>query len=182
MLNYLSPDWYRTTGGLAEFSYGNNPWVRTHLAEQPLALIKTADGAHTILVRESIGGLYVRADGVVHRLDPGASATTRLYATRFGRRHATTIVLGPNNSMIGGGSGPAPLDPPVPVPTVGVPTSGVSYPDQVETGADGSAHVTIVASPGGPGNPRGYIDGQLYGVDSGSPISHRTIIRTRGCF
>jgi hypothetical protein len=37
-----------------------------------------------VLIQESLGGLYARADQYVYRLNPGESAEMRFYATRYG--------------------------------------------------------------------------------------------------
>lgn len=47
-------------------------------------------------------------------------------------------------------------------PAVGVPVSAIAFPCRVSTDARGIATLSIAASD--PGNPRGYIDGQVYGV------------------
>ncbi len=52
---------------------------------------------------------------------------------------------------------------PIPGPqAVGVPTSAFAFPAVVTTVSDGTATVAVKASD--PGNPRQYIDGQVYGV------------------
>ena len=162
---YLEDGWYPSSAGLVDFSYSNSAWIGSHIADQPLALLKSgADGSYEVLIRESIDGLYVRTDNFVQRLDPGTPVSADFRATRYGRPHPAKINLEINNAMIGGGAGPTPLDPPVPVPNIGVPTVGISYPSSIETDADGRARVTITANAGGPGYPRRYIDGQVYGI------------------
>jgi hypothetical protein len=50
------------------------------------------------------------------------------------------------------------------VPVIGVPEAALLFaPESVETGPDGTAQVTFTTTE--PGNPRGYIDGQVYLVD-----------------
>lgn len=162
---YLQADWYSTTAGVQTFDYASNEWVREHIAGQPLVVVKTVDaGTWQVLIQESIGGLFARTDQYVYRLNPGESASLRFYATRYGTPIAAQLALAEDNNMIGGaGSGQSIPD--VPVPDVGVPLSALQYPAQVETNADGSAAiVTASADPAGPGNPRGYIDGQVYGI------------------
>jgi hypothetical protein len=67
--------------------------------------------------------------------------------------------------MIGGsGAGDSILDPFVPVPEVGLPEDGIRYRQSVTTGPDGKAALAITSRPGGPGRPRGYIEGQMYGI------------------
>ena len=157
---YLQPAWYTTTAGVQTFDYTSNEWVRENIAEHPLVVVKTVGtGAWQVLIQESLGGLYARADQYVYRLDPGESAPMRFYATRYGSPIAAKLALAENDRMIGGGgSGPN-------LPQVGVPLSALQYPTPVETNADGSAAIVPAkADPAGPRNPRGYIDGQVYGI------------------
>jgi hypothetical protein len=162
---YLEPDWYPTTAGVQTFDYSSNAWVREHIGSQPLVVVKTtAAGKYQVLIQESLGGLYARADQYVYRLDPGEVAPVRLYATRYGNPIAAKIALAPDNSGIGG-AGSGQKIPGIPIPKVGEPASALQYGSPAETNADGSAAVApIRADPAGPGNPRGYIDGQVYGV------------------
>jgi hypothetical protein len=106
------------------------------------------------VIAEPAGGLYVRADSFAFRVDPGTSATVRLLATRFGKPYPqATVALTADPSQLQGGNGE---------PDVGEPASAIDFPAQVETGEDGWASAAIAASD--PNNPRGYIDGQVYGV------------------
>lgn len=104
---------------------------------------------------ENPTGAYVDATQYVYRMEAGATAQVELVALQFGKPAAEqTITLAANNGAIAGqqGNGPA----------VAVPATALTYPPQVTTGADGSATFTLTSSD--PGNPRGYIDGQVYGV------------------
>jgi hypothetical protein len=159
-VTYLGPAWYTTTAGVQTFDYASNAWVRENIATHPLVLVKTAGaGAWQVLIQESLGGLFARADQYVYRLDPGESAEMRFYATRYGSPIAATLALAEDDNMIGGGGSGSN------VPQVGVPLSALQYPTPVETNADGSAAIVPAhADPAGPGNPRGYIDGQVYGI------------------
>src|SRR5205823_4594017 len=85
--------------------------------------------------------------------------STTLYATRFGAPAAgQQIDLTADNSVMEGqvkqgvGQGPP----------VGVPAGVLGFPKSVTIGDDGAADVTLEGSD--PGNPRAYIDGQVYGV------------------
>ena len=162
---YLDAGWYQSTAGVADFSYAGNEWIRSHIQEQPLVLARPLGAdQYEVLIRESLDGLYVRADQFVQRLDPGASASVDFHVSRFGQPHAGTVDLQANNSMIGGGGGSTPLKPPVPIPNVGEPADVVSYPSSIRADERGRARLTITSAAVGPGNPRGYLDGQLYGV------------------
>ena len=162
---YRHPAWYPTTAGIETFDYAANAWVRENIAGHPLLVVKSVGaGAWQVLIQESLGGLYARADQYVYRLNPGEQAEVRLYATRYGSPIAAKLALAENDDMIGG-AGSGQHIPDVPVPDVGVPLAALKYSGEVETHADGSPVVVPVsADPAGPGNPRGYIDGQVYGI------------------
>ncbi len=65
---------------------------------------------------------------------------------------------------IGGGGSGRPLVPPVKIPDVGQPADAISYPLTVTSDERGKAGLCVCASTAAPGNPRDYIDGQLYGL------------------
>jgi hypothetical protein len=165
---YQQPAWYPTTAGVQTFDYSSNEWVGENIAQQPLVVVKTVSaGTWQVLIQESLGGLYARADQYVYRLNPGETAPMSLYATRYGSPIAAKLALAevPEDQTLIGGAGTGQNIPDVPVPNVAVPLSALQYPAQVETHADGSAVVAPAsADPAGPGNPRGYIDGQVYAI------------------
>jgi hypothetical protein len=165
---YQQPAWYPTTAGVQTFDYSSSEWVGENIAQQPLVVVKTVSaGTWQVLIQESLGGLYTRADQYVYRLNPGETASVRFYATRYGSPIAAKLALAevPEDIALIGGAGTGQNIPDVPVPDVAVPLSALQYPAQVETHADSSAVlVPASANPAGPGNPRGYIDGQVYAV------------------
>jgi hypothetical protein len=68
-----------------------------------------------------------------------------------------------------GGSGssgnPVPtLNPPAAIPVNNLPADALSFASSVPTQPDGRATLDLIASAEGPGNARGYIAGQLYGI------------------
>ena len=169
---YRRDGWYRETAGVEDLSFAGDDRVAESVASNPLVLLTPAGpGTYTVLVQESLGGLYVRADQYVFRLNPGETAETTLYATEYGRPLQTRLRLQPNNSMIGGAGTTQSI--PGQIPEVGTPVtkSGwpttLAYPRSVRTRKDGTATVRLAAAAAGPGNPRGYIDGQIYGVGYG---------------
>jgi hypothetical protein len=161
---YRQPTWYPATAGIETFDYTANAWVRENIAGHPLVVVKTVDArTWQVLIQESLGGLYARSDQFVYRLNPGESAEMRFYATRYGSPIAAKLALAENDNLIGG-AGSQDI-PDVPIPDVGLPLTALKYSTEVETHADGSAVlVPVSADPAGPGNPRGYIDGQVYGI------------------
>ncbi|MBV8200217.1 MAG: hypothetical protein JOZ15_06305, partial [Acidobacteria bacterium] len=139
------------------------PLSTEHLAqvrEAPLALVQLGAALEpVVLLRENPQGALVRAESFVFRLNPGESAQVELWATRFGRpaaRQPIALKLAPDyvNQI------QSPPNPPS-VP-IGQPASAISFPDRVTTDAGGTAAFTLTAAD--PGNPRRFIDGQVYGI------------------
>jgi hypothetical protein len=89
---------------------------------------------------------YVRPDQFVFRLTPGQSVTVRLYATNLGLPLADATVYAEIDASA------LASDPP----------GAIAFPATVVTAADGVTELTISGSD--PGNPRGYIDGQVYAI------------------
>lgn len=151
------PGWYEKTAGIVEVPAGRTMTddELAAVANTPLILTDTQNPPN-MLASEAANGIYVRADQFVFRLDAGDAADAVLYTTVFGERARgittpcsaqTSYVLGP------GGDGQPPL---------GVPAGGLTFRASVTSDADGVARLTMTASD--PGNPRGYIDGQLYAI------------------
>ena len=140
---YTETGWYEATAGIVSF-----PLTATQEAavkDSPL-VVRSKQG--TVLA-EPEDGVFVRADEYVFRLEPGGPpGTTKLYMLRFGSPvSGQTISLAQDASFAGGGPPPA-----------GLPTSALSIPSTVTTGADGTVSVTLTASD--PGNPRAISTGR----------------------
>jgi hypothetical protein len=162
-VNYLQPGWYAQTAGVQDFDYSADPWCVANIAGHPLVLLTPlATGGYTVLVQESLGGLYVRTDNFVCRLNAGQTKSLDLYASRYGKPLATTISFFSTPGILGvtGGGGP----PNVPTPVVATPANGVSFPSSLLTDASGKAVVPLTGASFNPPMPRWYIDGQVYGV------------------
>jgi hypothetical protein len=159
-VGYQQPDWYKQTAGVQEFDYTANSWCVANIEKFPLLLLSPqANNSYKVLVQESLGGLYVRADTYVYRLDPKQSKTVDLYTTQYGKPISAAISFAPNNNMIGN-AGPANVE----VPDIGTPADGVSYASSMTTDANGKARLELTAGVMNPVTPRGYIAGQVYGV------------------
>lgn len=142
-IDYLDPGWYTARAGVCEVPV--DATELTAIAGARLSL--QFAGKKPVL--ESVGGLYVRADELVWRLDPGDVADVAVFATRFGSPYAGARVIAVEDDAQVQGS-------PDPHPAIAFPaTLG-------PTDAGGRTTLAITAS--NPGNPRGYIDGQVYGV------------------
>ena len=161
---------YQASAGIQEFPVTADQLKA--LAHTPLGLIQTTGpgGAPPLgtLLREGSNGTYINATQIVYRMNPGDVAKVELIALRFGERAAGQhICLQMNTSLLQPAPvspNPPPPRPPVPTPLipVGVPTAALNFPANVKTNAAGKASFRMKASD--PGNPRQFIDGQVYGV------------------
>jgi hypothetical protein len=158
-IDYQKPDWYEKTAGIVSFPLSSLPkwqWSRT-----PLAIIESAGQGVEPLLAEAADGNWLRADQFVFRLNPGDKACTTFYMTTFGQPTANRkISLGYDASVMAAQTF-VPNAPPGPQ-VVGEPESALTFPSLITTGADGSVELPLQA--GDPGDPRQYIDGQVYGV------------------
>lgn len=165
--DYTQAGWLERTGGIVEVALGE----RKATAEaSPLALSFAPPGAAPAVIcpREAPGGHHVRADQFVFRADPGDVINVEIYVSTFGRPTDAEVDIGldPMNSYLTvlqpqratpGVPGPAGLGAPLP----SQPASALAFPSKVRA-AGGRAYLTIASFD--PGNPRGYIDGQVYTV------------------
>ena len=152
---YTENGWYERTAGIVELPADRRLTGEelNAIATNPLALLLPGpDNRPALAIAEAPGGLYARADQFVFRLNPGDQAEVRLFATRFGQPYAGTHIL------LNSDPGQLQADP----AQIAIPANVVEYPSEVITGEDGVATILIRAHD--PGNPRGYIDGQIKGI------------------
>lgn len=168
---YRDPNWYTQTAGVQDFDLSDRREAAELLRERPLVLLTPIAGSASfnVLLQETLDGQYVRADQFVFRLDPGECGALELRASRFGRPMAETdILLTPTQGLMGGSGGGATMTPPTrpdaAIPDIATPADAFSFRNCVRTDPDGRAKVELRMSDEGPGTPRGYIAGQLYGV------------------
>ena len=170
---YLDETWYTQTAGVQTFDLTTNTEAQQLVATNPLALVRTLPATppstYDVLLQESIDGVYVRADSFVYRLNPGETKQVEFYATQFGKPLASnSINVTPTEGFMGGSGGGKTISPPArpaaPIPGIGTPADAIEYLNIISTDANGRAVLDLTASAGGPGNPRGYIAGQLYGL------------------
>jgi rubrerythrin len=157
-VNYLSAGWYGQRAGIQAFPLTADQLTRAKTT--PVGIVPMVAGKPgTPLLAENPGGWWVRADRFVYRLDAGDTATAKLYAMTFGQRAAgVQMDLAFNNAIMQGQV----TQGPVPGPPVGVPPGALEFPASVTTDSEGVATVDLHGHD--PRNPRGYIDGQVYGV------------------
>lgn len=163
-------EWFRQTAAIQDFDYAAIPGARQALEACPLLLLSPADDGYQVLVQESIDGLYVRSDEHVLRLNAGQQLPVSFFASRYGQPLSAEVDVGllpKDKNPMGGGNALPPSPPnnkPVLPPRISVPVDVVQYPASIHTNDSGHGRAVISAIPAGPGNPRGYIDGQLYGI------------------
>src|SRR5262249_42948020 len=138
----------------------------------PLALVNqqgmilVSDG--DVIPQTQLPGQFIRADRFVFRFNPGdrqsGEQRADFYVSQFGEPAAgQQISLDFDSSLM---QGFVNQGVPVSGPPVGVPTKALTWPTApILTGPDGTASVLITSHD--PGNPRGYIDGQVYGITYG---------------
>jgi hypothetical protein len=165
---YGDPDWLRTSAGIVSFETDLGDALNDH----PLALIGSGSGGgQVVLLRETTGGYFIRADAFEQRVDSVADEPRLLevdiYARRFGQPLGgapLSLQLEPRQS--GGGDGGFEPDPPKsPLPDVNFPAAaiGLAQGGAYATDKQGVAAVSIAVSD--PGSPRDYLEGQIYSLD-----------------
>jgi hypothetical protein len=174
---YRDTDWLAATGGVFAA-----PLAAEHLrlvARHPLALVTEAPfnpgppgttgfdaGCGIVAIRESPGGLFVGAEPNVLRIDAPDTAHVTVYAAEYGKSLPRKVVEVRQVGQVpnqGGGQEKGVNTPTAQIPDIGVPTTALEIPDVPPTGSKGTTTFAIQASD--PGNPRGYIDGQIYLLD-----------------
>ena len=149
-ISYTADHWYAETAGVASLS----------LSDAQLAALRNAPlvarlGQVTVATREASDGRYVRADPLVRRLDPvkepAVPAELPVFASEFGRPLSGVSIRAVND--------PAALQLPPPGSTLPAGQFSAQLPP---TDATGRTVLTVTAHD--PGNPRGAVDGQLFGL------------------
>jgi hypothetical protein len=164
-VNYLQAGWYAQTAGVQDFDYAADPWCVANIHDRPLLLLSAQpENPYKVVVQESLGGLYVRSDAFVCRLEPHEIGAIELYASRYGKRLKGTVAFSPTTGAMGGGAGDQPLDPPVKTPIIAIPADAISYPAELPCDEHGKATLKFTVDLAKDPTPRGYIEGQLYGI------------------
>ena len=168
---YLNETWYTETAGVQTFDLSQNTEARQLLPSCPLVLVTPVidQPTYNVLLQESIQGMYVRADNFVYRMNPGETQKVDFYATQFGHpMGAATINTSTVEGFMGGSGGGATITPPprpaAAIPDINKPADALEYKDSIVTDGYGHAALDLTTSADGPQNPRGYIEGQLYGI------------------
>lgn len=161
--------WLQSTGGIADLPI---PAAAAALiGDHPIAVLLGSEPAPlTIGIRETVAGAWVRADQFIQRVDTAetgwVSVPVKLWAMRWGKPWTGAPLLAslqPPQPGAGGTSDPTEVKPPqTEIPLINVPADKVSVPATLTAGADGIAVLDIQFE--NPGNPRVYIDGQIYQI------------------
>jgi hypothetical protein len=169
-IDYRSPDWLARTAGIVDLPLAEG--ARALVPDHPIALVAPDGNGARVVLRETFGGLAARADDVVLRIDARSggpvSASVAVHAARWGvPLPGATIRTGLAPPMSGQGGGPDddPTPPTAAIPDIGTPPGAVELPAHIVTGPDGRATLPLVVHD--PGNPRRYLDGQVYLVTYG---------------
>lgn len=175
-IDYRTPNWLFETSGICSLPL--SPQQLQSVLRAPLALaVDEPAGEKRIAIRENKSGLFSCAEEFVQRIDAPGSGKLTIYAAQFGRPLAgARVVLNalPTQSGWGGANPEGPNPPKAEIPATCTPAEALSFPASVTTDADGRAAIEIVVK--SPGNPRGYLEGQIYviryGIDGEPPNAH----------
>jgi hypothetical protein len=162
---YLDANWYETTAGVAVVP-ADRKLTEAEIANvsaNPLALVLTdSNAAVQGGINEPNDGLYARADQFVFRANPGDTVDVKVYATLYGRPYAGARII--NIADLSQLQQP-PVD-----PAVGTPAGAIDFPARLIADQNGIAKLSIKVSD--PGNPRQFIDGQVFGI---RPVLEETL-------
>ncbi|MBS7253979.1 hypothetical protein [Flavobacterium branchiicola] len=167
-INYSSPDWYMGTSGIFTFPLSEE---QLNLINQyPLSIITNmVDSLDNVFsLKKSLSGTpiyvesvdYVCADKFVFRLDPEDTCKVDFYATHLGKALPNAVIQMQDDTQKLLFSPPPPVVPEIGTPPI--PYFTGKKPVEITTDANGQATLEFVAPD--PGNPRVYIDGQIYGI------------------
>ena len=158
-VDYSDANWLDRTAGIVSFQL--NAADAAELSQHQLVLLGDGSGGNDqVLACETTNGLSVRADQNVQRIDPGETKSVDFYAYQWGKplENANLTVSVARPSQSGGGSGPN--QPTAPIPLNNHPADKLTFDANLQTPANGK--VTLDITGAAPGNPRGYLDGQVY--------------------
>jgi hypothetical protein len=138
-------DNYQQRAYLFEFPLGQHS---ADAASNPLVILSDGD----VVLSENPSGAWIDAAEHVYRMDAGTTASATLYATTFGATPADGQTVSLSVFAF-----PRPTGAPWPDPTTPLTVTPATV-----TLTNGTA--TFQISAGTPGNPRGAIDGLVYGI------------------
>ncbi|MBN8465250.1 hypothetical protein JYJ95_01910 [Corallococcus exiguus] len=175
-IDYSNPDFIdKQSGMLVVTNFGGvDP---NTLANLPLAIRSTTSSGTQTLLEENSEGLSLRADQFIYRMNPGMQTTpgfrlgetntVNLYVRKFGRVEGTEQLKVALNTLSPSAAAQYTLSTLGTSGTNGISEANISTPtgklqlsSNVVSVTGGKASVTLTGTD--PGNPRGYVDGQVY--------------------
>jgi hypothetical protein len=165
-INYAAPDWYMSTSGICTFPLTDEQL--TSALQNPLAVVSAVTTPNDVFTLQNTttynpvmqeSALYVRADKFVFRLDPEDKCEVDFYVTNLGKLYSQDIILqDATQAMLN--TPPTPTWPNIGTPPISSFANGGTV--TLSCYDTGRAKYSFIAAD--PGNPRVYIDGQLYGL------------------
>jgi len=158
-IEYQGPNWFTRTAGVVSFPLTAD--LVKLATTNPVAVVQSSASGPQPLLMESPA--FVRADQFVFRFNPPQTLDAEFWATSLGNPAAgQTISLAYDPTLMQQQATQGPVPGPQ---TVGQPQSALQFPSTVTTGPDGRANLPMTSAD--PGDPRVYIDGQVYGITYG---------------
>lgn len=155
---YAGDGWYEQTAGVVAL-----PLTAAQLqavAASPLALT----GNSGITISEWSNGAFVRADGFVHRLSPGASIEIPVYAMQWGQPLVgASLSFALDSAQLQTNTNSFPYV--SASPPVATPATALTFSATAPTPTDESGMALLALSTSDPGTPRWFNNGADYGID-----------------
>ncbi|MFT4806196.1 MAG: hypothetical protein ACI9YE_003428 [Psychroserpens sp.] len=159
-VNYDTPGWYEQESGICSFDLTDEQYEQVQ--SNPLVILDySASQTNVFGLNESVTIMfqeqpnYVVADTYVYRMNPSEKAKVKFYATQFGKPLADASVITRFDTV---NLLQAPDNPPL-----GVPANALKFSAAITTNEKGIGTLELKA--GDPGNPRDFIDGQIYAIN-----------------
>ena len=191
-VDYSGADFQTLQGAISDSQLDAE--ASTLVKDHPIAVVQDAGGGnYTVLLRENFGGIYARGDNFVLRMDPPVSGalneTVNFKVTQWGKPlKDVTITTQPvpqatsprGRNQYWGGGNENQFSPSAPYPYINTSPRAATVSTSFVSGADGWARCGISCT--NPGNPRNYVDGQIYtslyqvAVQNASPQAYLDLI------
>ena len=158
-------DWLNETGGIVTLSLDDT--ALSYLENNQVLIMNQFDNGnetyYKVVAREQPDGWFIRADQNVKRLDPDNTESTDIYAFQWGQPvegKTIDVTLDPPLAGQGGSGSGYDNQPEAEIPDINTPEGKVVLSTPSTTDANGKTSINLTGNP--PGNPRIYLDGQIY--------------------
>lgn len=167
IVSYISGSnqWLSQLGGIQTFNNLPDNIIEALKNNQLLLLTPsiTDVGQYVLLGRETIDGVYVRADNFVQRIDCDQTVTVDFYSYQWGNILPNATI----NVKLERATSNIPLDP-ISNPICEIygnnfPQDGITFQTTIQTNSDGFGQLEITGNE--INSPRVYVDGQVYTLD-----------------